>query len=318
MEAEKNLEGYLEFAISLAKECGQIILEASKGRYSKINKFYSKGENPTDLVTETDRSVEELIKSRLNSKYPEHKFVGEETAAAGNHYDLSDEPTWIIDPIDGTTNFIHGFPFVAVCIGLTINKEPVIGVVFNPFLDQLFSARKGNGAYLNLNTKLPLSSPNPPVIIPSSLAECLVISEFGNNRSSTTLGKKIRSVHSLLSKPGDVTWGKKNAGLVHGVRSLGSAALDIMQLAKGEADMFWEIGCWEWDVTAALVILRESGGIMVNGNGPNEGPVDILGRKYLAVRGGSSCAGDETVEQSQLRLVRELWNIVEEIDCPRK
>lgn len=71
-------------------------------------------------------------------------------------------------------------------------------------------------------------------------------------------------------------------------------------------------------MTAALVILRESGGLMVDGNGPNEGPVDILGRKYLAIRGGSPCAGDETVEQSQLRLVREFWNIVEEIDCPRK
>ncbi|PKC11118.1 hypothetical protein RhiirA5_413486 [Rhizophagus irregularis] len=102
----------------------------------------------------------------------------------------------------------------------------------------------------------------------------------------------------------------KNAGLVRGIRNLGSATLDIIQVAKGEADIFWEI--------AALVILRESGGIMVNGNGPNEEPFNILGRKYLAVRGGSSCAGDETVEQSQLRLVREFWNIVEEIDCPRE
>lgn len=105
-----------------------------------------------------------------------------------------------------------------------------------------------------MNTKLPLSSPNPPIIIPSSLSQCLVLSEYGNNRSSTTLGKKLRSVHSLLSKPGDVTWGKKNAGLVHGVRSLGSAALNIMQLSKGEADMFWEIGCWEWYIYYVLLL----------------------------------------------------------------
>ncbi|PKC69235.1 inositol monophosphatase [Rhizophagus irregularis] len=152
---EKNLEEYLEFAISLVQECGQIILEASKERYSKINKIYEKGENPSDLVTETDKIVEELIKSKLNSKFPDHKFVGEETAAAGNHHGLTDEPTWIVDPIDGTTNFIHGFPFVAVCIGLTIDKEPVVCAAFNPFLNQLYTARKGNGAYLNLNTKLP-------------------------------------------------------------------------------------------------------------------------------------------------------------------
>ncbi|CAB5361468.1 unnamed protein product [Rhizophagus irregularis] len=230
------------------------------------------GENPSDLVTETDKIVEELIKSKLNSKFPDHKFVGEETAAAGNHHGLTDEPTWIVDPIDGTTNFIHGFPFVAVCIGLTIDKD-VVGAVFNPFLNQLYTARKGNGAYLNLNTKLPLSSPNPPITLPSNLMP-------------------------------------KNAGRVRGIRNLGSAALDIIQVAKGEADIFWEI--------AALVILRESGGIMVNGNGPNEEPVNILERKYLAVRGGSPYAGDKTVEQSQLRLVREFWNIVEEIDYPRE
>jgi len=237
--------------------------------------------------------------------------------AAGHKCELTDDPTWIIDPIDGTTNFVHGFPFVAVCIGLTINKEPVVGAIFNPFLDQLFTARKGNGAYLNLNTKLPLSSPNPPLTLPSSLSQCLILSEFGSNRSSLTVGKKIQSMHNMISKPGNVTWSKKNAGLVHGIRSLGSAASDILQVAKGEADIFWEIGCWEWDITAALVILRESGGLMVNGNGPNEGPVDILGRKYLAIRAGSPSAGDETSEQSQLRLIRELWDVVEEIDCPR-
>ncbi|RGB41768.1 hypothetical protein C1646_684771 [Rhizophagus diaphanus] len=268
-------EEHIEFAISLVQECGQIILEASKGR-----------ENPSDLVTETDKIVEELT-------------IIKETAAAGNHH----EPTWIVDPIDGTTNFILSeiikatlsllFPFVAVYIGLTNNKEPVV-------------ARKGNGAYLNLNTKLPLSSPNPPITLPSSLSQCLVMPGYGNNRSFNDFREKFRSVHSLMSKP------------VRGIRNIGSAALSIIQVAKGEADIFWEIGCWEWDVTAALVILRESGGLIVNGNGPNEEPVNILGRKYLAVRGGSPCAGDKTVEQSQLRLVREFWNIVEEIDCPRE
>uniref|UniRef100_A0A1D1YU13 Inositol-1-monophosphatase n=1 Tax=Anthurium amnicola TaxID=1678845 RepID=A0A1D1YU13_9ARAE len=310
------MEEYLDFAIPLAKECGQIILEASKRRYSNINKVYAKGGNPSDLVTETDKVVEELIKSKINSKYPDHKFIGEEMTAAGHQCELTDDPTWIIDPIDGTTNFVHGFPYVAVCIGLTINKEPVVGVIFNPFLDQLFTARKGNGAYLNLNTKLPLSHPSPPPTLPSSLSQCLILSEFGSDRSSKTMGKKIQSLRNMISKPGEVTWSKKNAGLVHGIRSLGSAASDIMQVAKGEADMFWEIGCWEWDVTAAFVILREAGGLMANGNGP-EGPVDIFGRKYLAIRAGSPCAGDETSEQGQLRLARELWNVVEEIDCPR-
>lgn len=310
-----DLKNYLDFATSLAQECGQIILEAKKTRYSRNEEIYDKFDNPANLVTETDRMVEELIKSRINSKFPDHEFIGEESSTDGRKTELTNDPTWIIDPVDRNGMLIfRRFPFVAVCIGLTINKDPVVGVIFNPYLNQLFTASKGNGAYLNLNTKLPLSHPNPPLTLPPNLAQCLIITEHGSDRSQSVLGKKIRSIHSLLSKPGEVTWGKKNAGLARGTRSLGSASLDIMQVAMGDGDLFWEIGCWEWDVTAALVILRESGGIMVSGNGPNEDPVDIFGRSYLAVRGGSPCAGDETSKQSQLRLVRELWNVVEDIN----
>ncbi|CAG8482248.1 20973_t:CDS:2 [Dentiscutata erythropus] len=312
-----STEHYLEFAIKLAKQCGQIILDASNARYSTNSKVLSKYGNQSDLVTETDQLVEELIKSKLKESFPEHKFIGEETKAAGYQDEFTDDPTWIVDPIDGTTNFVHGFPFVAVSIGLTINKEPVVGVVFNPFLNELYTARKGHGAFLNHTTKLPLSYPNPPLQLPSSLAQCLVISEFGSDRSDVVISKKVNSVHNLLRKPGEVSWSSKKAGLVRGVRSIGSASLNICSVALGRADIYFEFGCWEWDVTAALVILNEAGGIMVSAQGYDEGPVDIFGRKYLAIRAGSPCDGDKDSKQSQLRLAREIWDVIEDVDCPR-
>lgn len=103
----------------------------------------------TDLVTETDQAVEKLLIEGLSKAFPSHKFIGEESAAAGQKYTLTDAPTWIIDPIDGTTNFVHRIPLVAICLGLTINKEPVIGIVYNPITNEIFSAIKGRGAFKN-------------------------------------------------------------------------------------------------------------------------------------------------------------------------
>ncbi|CAJ0757285.1 2310_t:CDS:2, partial [Entrophospora sp. SA101] len=311
------LKDYLDFAVSLARESGKIILEASKARYSTQSKVYSKAGNSADLVTETDRQVEDFIKSRINKTFPEHKFIAEEMTSTNNKYEFTSKPTWIIDPIDGTTNFVHGFPFVAVSIGLTINKEPVVGVVFNPFLNELYTASKGQGAYLNLNTKLPLTYSYPPLPLPSSLSQCLVATEYGSDRLPITIGKKTQSVYNLLTKPDDATLNSKKGGLVRSIRSLGCASLNICTVAKGHFDVYWEIGCWEWDVAASIVILQEAGGIMVNGQGPDEGPVNILGRKFLAIRGGLPCSSDENSRQSQIRLVREMWGLVEEIDCPR-
>ncbi|CAG8687975.1 4008_t:CDS:2 [Dentiscutata erythropus] len=293
------LEHYLEFATKLAQQCGQIILEASKTRYTTGNKVYEKFGQQTDLVTETDIKVEELIKSKLKEKFPDHMFIGEETKAAGNHYEFTNEPTWIIDPI-------------------AINKEPVVGVVFNPFLNELFTARKGHGAFLNHTIRLPLSHPYPPPVLPFSLSQCLVAYECGGaDRSDLVLNKKINSVQNLLRSPGEVSWSSKKAGSVHGIRNVGCCTMSMCYVAKGCLDIHFSIGCWEWDVAAALVILIESGGIMVNDHGFDKGTVDIFGRKYISIRGGSPCDGDENSKQSQLRLVREMLDVVEEIDCPR-
>lgn len=102
-----------------------------------------------DLVTETDQEVEKLLINGLSAQFPDHKFIGEESVAAGSQCNLTDDPTWIIDPIDGTMNFVHTFPHCCISIGLFIDQNPEIGIVYNPMLEQLFTAIRGRGAHLN-------------------------------------------------------------------------------------------------------------------------------------------------------------------------
>jgi hypothetical protein len=102
-----------------------------------------------DLVTETDKACESLIFEYLKTAFPSHQLIGEETSAIDGTPELTDAPTWIVDPLDGTTNFVHRYPFVCVSIGLVVDKVPTVGVVFNPILDELFTAVKGRGAFLN-------------------------------------------------------------------------------------------------------------------------------------------------------------------------
>nr|CAD7455632.1 unnamed protein product [Timema tahoe] len=136
-----DLEECLETAISLARETGQIVKE---GFY--LDKTMTTKGEPADLVTEFDTRVQQILFDRLGEKFPTHKLIGEESVTEPV---LTDAPTWIIDPIDGTTNFIHGFPLTCISIGLTVNREPVLGVVYNPILEHMFTAKKGQGAFLN-------------------------------------------------------------------------------------------------------------------------------------------------------------------------
>ncbi|CAF3892682.1 unnamed protein product, partial [Rotaria sp. Silwood1] len=114
-----------------------------------ITKHVETKGSAADLVTEFDQRVEEILIKKLQEKFPTHKFIGEESSAAGVKTIFENDPTWIIDPIDGTTNFVHGFPFVAISIALAINKQVVIGVIYNPILDLLYSAVHGKGAFRN-------------------------------------------------------------------------------------------------------------------------------------------------------------------------
>ncbi|PIA38371.1 hypothetical protein AQUCO_02800217v1 [Aquilegia coerulea] len=181
-----SLEDFLNVAIDAAKRAGEII---RKGFHEKKN-IEHKGQ--VDLVTETDKACEDLIFNHLKQHCPGHKFIGEETTAANGITELTDQPTWIVDPLDGTTNFVHGFPFVCVSIGLTINKVPTVGVVYNPILDELFTGIRGKGAFLNGN---PIK-----VSTQSELVKSLLVTEVGTKRDTTTVDATTGRLNRLLFK----------------------------------------------------------------------------------------------------------------------
>uniref|UniRef100_A0A4X1TCU2 Inositol-1-monophosphatase n=1 Tax=Sus scrofa TaxID=9823 RepID=A0A4X1TCU2_PIG len=131
----------MDYAVTLARQAGEIVREALKNEMNIMIKS-----SPADLVTATDEKVEKMLISSIKEKYPSHSFIGEESVAAGEKSVLTD-PTWIIDPIDGTTNFVHGFPFVAVSIGFVVNKEMEFGVVYSCMEDKMYTGRKGRGAF---------------------------------------------------------------------------------------------------------------------------------------------------------------------------
>ncbi|KAI8354624.1 hypothetical protein EDC96DRAFT_516727 [Choanephora cucurbitarum] len=301
-----RVQEYLDFAIELAKDVGAIIKDAVESRMSGHGSHIEvKKHNPTDLVTETDKAVEEFIKKRLLTTYPEHRFIGEETFASGAKTEFTDLPTWIVDPIDGTTNFVHGYPFVAVSIGLTIYKIPTVGVVYNPLLDELYSAAKGKGAYLN-KTSLPLFHPPPPL---NDLSGCLIATEAGSDRSASVIDAKMGAIHQMVREKSEQ---HPFAAQAHSVRTTGSAALNLCHVAKGVVDVYWEVGCWEWDVAAAIVIVTESGGLVLEGHNDlsDTAPVNIFCRKYLAVRAASD-------RQSQLNVIAQMKRLIPSIHAPR-
>ncbi len=215
--------------------------------------------------------------------------MGEETYQPSDT--LTDTPTFIVDPIDGTTNFVHNHPYVSISLGLAVAREPTVGVIYNPFTDSLYTAIRGRGAFLNRTTRLPLRSPPEPL---GRLSNSLVAIEWGSIRAGNDFAVKHKTFARLCAAPED------GGAMVHSLRSLGSAALNLCGIAAGHLDVYWEGGTWPWDVCAGWVILTEAGGLMVDANPGNWKPT-LDGRRCLAVRGG----------EGQRELVEEFWSCVE-------
>ncbi|KAL5467589.1 hypothetical protein EMCRGX_G031844 [Ephydatia muelleri] len=249
----QQLDEFYAAAVDIAKQAGAVALDA----FHREKRVQTKSSS-ADLVTETDKKVQDLVISFLKNKFPDHKFIGEESETCAG---LTDAPTWIIDPVDGTTNFVHNFLFSAVSIGLTIKKEPVVGVVYNFILDQLYSAKKGHGATLN----------GKPIRVSgcTDIPQSLIVSCLGYSRGEEEMRKKMDTAYNLTVAPASA----------HGFRCIGSAALGMCMVACGSADAYFEYGIHCWDIAAADVIVREAGGVTMF---PTGEPLDLMRRGVLA------------------------------------
>ncbi|KAK8164905.1 hypothetical protein IWX90DRAFT_427480 [Phyllosticta citrichinensis] len=281
--AEHDLQEIHDFLISVAKKAGEMITTARPSTTKTGEK-----KNSADLVTETDQAVEKMVSTTLKDKYPDFSFMGEETYKPGDS--LTAAPTFIVDPIDGTTNFVHAYPYVSISLGLAIDRQPVVGVVYNPFTPTLYSAIKGRGAFLNQTQQLPLRAPEPL----RGLDNAVVCIEWGSERTGNDYEVKTATFKKLCASKAE------GGAMVHGLRSFGSAALNLCGVAAGGLDLYWEAGCWPWDVCAGWVILSEAGGFIVDGN-PGNWDQSVDGRRYLAVRKG----------EGQKEIVEEFWSYVQ-------
>ncbi|KAL5356882.1 inositol monophosphatase [Aspergillus floccosus] len=322
---QQQLDEIYAFAVDLGRKAGQLLLESIEKRMDgEQSAEADEKENAVDIVTQTDEDVETFIKTAIQRQYPSHKFLGEETYAKGQsrNYLIDENPTWCIDPLDGTVNFTHIFPMFCVSIGFLVNHRPVIGVIYAPFQDQLFSSCVNRGAWLNETRRLPLLRNPVPPMPANAPSKCIFACEWGKDRRDIPDGNMHRKIESFVNLAAEVGGRGGKGGMVHGVRSLGSATLDLAYTAMGSFDIWWEGGCWEWDVAAGIAILLEAGGVVTTANPPENPDTDPIedvrlgSRLYLAIRPAGPSA-TETGRQSQERTVREVWRRVRQLEYTR-
>jgi myo-inositol-1(or 4)-monophosphatase len=234
MNLDPNKE-YLDTAIYAAKTASDLVIKSSK---REIKTFKSQ----TDLVTETDLASEKIISDIIKSKYPDHSILAEESGLKKSH---SSEYIWVIDPLDGTTNFVHEYPSYAVSIALINNGEPVVGVVIEMPLMNIYCATINSPAYCN-NNIISCSDTNKLIL-------SLLVTGFSyDHNDNWNLNMK------LFKEFTDIT---------QGVRRLGSAAIDFCHTAIGHVDGFWEFDLNPWDVAAGILIAKQAGAKISKLNG---------------------------------------------------
>jgi myo-inositol-1(or 4)-monophosphatase len=248
MQAGTELE-FVPRMAEIAREAGALLMEFFQRRV----KIEYKGE--ADLVTEADRSSEKLILERIRARWPDHEVIGEE----GARIETGGDYRWYVDPLDGTTNFAHGFPVFCVSLGLTFRGKRKAAVLYDPTRDELFFAELGKGAFLN-GQKIEVSKID-------KLAQSLVATGFPSHKRHKN--PNIFFYHQLTLS-------------THGVRRAGSAALDLANVACGRFDGFWEFNLNAWDTTAGILIVEEAGGKVSGFHGQ---PLEITDRDVLATNG---------------------------------
>jgi myo-inositol-1(or 4)-monophosphatase len=264
-------KSFTAVAVNCAAKAGEWI-KSKVGSYTQLDMKYSMH----DLVTEVDKGAERMIRNLIGTHFPHHSFLGEEGVEPGPEastkalQEVSDaEYLWIVDPIDGTTNYVHGFPFYSVSIALAYRGQVIVGVVYDPARDELFVAERGKGAYVHGRVM--------HVSAEATLSQSLIATGFPADHL-VALPANLMSVQALAPK-------------VRNLRVAGSAALHLAYVAAGRLSGFWEYNLNSWDIAAGSLLIEEAGGRMSDVNGE---------RYHLGVRNVTASNGlihDELLEQ---------------------
>jgi len=257
---DEDLDNFMSKALEFTKEGGELI-KAAIGKAKAVNKDFNSPDGCAAMVlTETDGAVEKLLTDKLSAAFPDHRFIGEEGIGAETEGKLpldafTNAPTWIIDPIDGTMNFVHGNPLVVSSVGLAINKKLVLGIIYAPMIDYCYTAIKGKGAWLNGTTRLSTSAVN-------KLSDAFVVMEMSAGANEDKRNATVANITELLTK-------------AHAIRAFGPAALDIAMVGAGQADAWFHHGVHCWDLAAGAVIVSEAGGCVMQ---PDGSEFDLMSR----------------------------------------
>jgi myo-inositol-1(or 4)-monophosphatase len=254
----------LNVMIAAARKAARAI----KRDFGELEKLQVSLKSPANFVTATDRRAEETIYAELTKARPGYSFLGEES---GRREGNDKSHTWIVDPLDGTTNFLHGIPHFGISIALERDGAMVAGLIYNPAMDEMFIAEKGKGAFLN--------DQRIRVAARTRLAEAIVACGIAHHGH------------------GDVGLSRKEIGAVQehvaGVRRFGAAALDLAWIAAGRFDGYWERTLKPWDVAAGMVLVREAGGFVTDCDGQD----GILSKGHVV-------AGNESIHKGLLSLLK--------------
>lgn len=249
-------KNFTAVAVNTASKTGEWI----KSKLGAFNQLQYK-QSASDLVTEVDKGAEQMIRNLIATHFPGHAFLGEESAAGRLTIEEAKEAeyVWIVDPLDGTTNFVHGFPFFSVSIALAHYGEIICGVVYDPMRDEMFVAEKGKGAYMR--------GRRTTVSGDETLAVSLLAAGFPADREKAAIN--LRGVQHLMPK-------------VRNIRMAGSAALHLAYVAAGRISGYWEVGLNVWDLAAGTLLVTESGGRISDIRGK---PYSLEVRNLVATNG---------------------------------
>ena len=256
----------LNIAVTAARAAGSIIV-----RYlDRVDTLDVATKHMNEFVTQVDREAEAIIIADIRKAYPHHAILAEESGAAGD-----DEYRWIIDPLDGTTNYLHGFPQFCVSIALEHRGRLDQGVVFDPLRQELFTASRGAGAHLN-DRRIRVSRQ-------TTLAGSLLGTGFPF-RGDYDLDTYLETMRALIPKSA-------------GVRRAGAAALDLAYVAAGRLDGFWEFGLEPWDMAAGVLLIREAGGLVTDADGDEH---------YMD--SGNIVTGTPKMLRELIKIIKPIWN----------